>query len=126
MNTEEFRKVVEAHLNAPPPPPLETTRKFLGIYFADAAGLEEIRETLNRRVTANPAGTLSYLAAIEALSADPPDEEGVLSEMVAWDGNWVLDDPSDEGARQFLREVAEMIRDVLGEQAPPRPATVSS
>ncbi len=44
--------------------------------------------------------------------ADPPPE-GVLAEMVAWEGNWALPDPSDAGAHAFLHEVTTIMRDVL-------------
>jgi len=42
----------------------------------------------------------------------PPPESG------AGDANWVLDDPSDAGALAFLREVAQMLREVIA-AAPP-------
>jgi hypothetical protein len=67
---------------------------------------------------------LEDLAGIEALLASSSNEPGVLADLVAWDANWVLDDPSDEGAKRFLREVAEMIREVLADKAPPRLAEV--
>jgi hypothetical protein len=35
--------------------------------------------------------------------------------MVAWEGNWVLDDPSDAGAIRFLGDLAQILRDVLDE-----------
>lgn len=40
--------------------------------------------------------------------------------LVAWEVNWVLDDPSDEGAKNWLQEIAEMIRQSLGDEAPAR------
>jgi hypothetical protein len=47
--------------------------------------------------------------------ADPPKEPGALARMVAWEGNWVLDDPSDAGAARFLGDLAQTLRDVLNE-----------
>ena len=54
---------------------------------------------------------------LEELAAEPPAEPGALSRLAAWDGNWVLDDPSYAGALVFLREVAQMLREVV-EAAP--------
>jgi hypothetical protein len=53
-----------------------------------------------------------YLTALETVLADPP-RDGTLSRMVAWDGNWVRDDPTDAGAIVFLREAAAMIRTII-------------
>jgi hypothetical protein len=35
--------------------------------------------------------------------------------MVAWEGNWVLDDPSAAAAARFRGELAQMPREVLDE-----------
>ena len=35
--------------------------------------------------------------------------------LVGWEANWVLDDPSDEGAARFLGELAQMVREVIDE-----------
>ena len=40
--------------------------------------------------------------------------------MVTWDANKGLENPTDEGAKVWLREVAEMVREVLGDKQPPR------
>ncbi|NMO50898.1 hypothetical protein HH310_06785 [Actinoplanes sp. TBRC 11911] len=40
----------------------------------------------------------------------PPD---TLARLVGWDGNWVLADPSDAGAAQFLSDLARMLREVI-------------
>jgi len=47
--------------------------------------------------------------------AEPQGPPGTLARLVGWDGNWVLDDPSDAGAAQFLRELAQLLRAVLDE-----------
>lgn len=104
---------------APPPPPLEAMRDLVG-FFADADSVEEVKRDLRRRAANNPRGLIQGLNGIEAVLANPPAEEGVLSDIVAWEANWVLDDPSDEGAKQWLREVAEWVREALGDKAPPR------
>jgi hypothetical protein len=35
--------------------------------------------------------------------------------MVAREGNWVLDDPSDAAAATFLGDLAQMLREILEE-----------
>nr|BFE76343.1 hypothetical protein GCM10020092_096440 [Actinoplanes digitatis] len=45
-------------------------------------------------------------------SNTPP---GTLARLVGWEANWVLDDPSDAGAARFLTDLAEMLREVIGE-----------
>jgi hypothetical protein len=98
-------------------PPLEQVRRFVHFNFSDADGLDEVRADLARQAAVNPDPLLRALGAIEAVLGDPPPE-GELARLVAWDGNWVLDDPSDAGAACWLREVAELVRGVLAE-APP-------
>lgn len=56
-----------------------------------------------------------YAEAIDTLLATP-QPQGTLRDMVAWDGNWVLDDPtSDEAAAAWLRDLAALIRSTLDE-----------
>lgn len=98
-------------------PPLETVRLFLGTHFGDAQSFEEVQRDLERLARSNIRSHQRHLAALEAVIADPPTEPNSLAHLVGWDGNWVLDDPSDAGALQFLREVADMIRTVIA-QAP--------
>lgn len=116
----DTRKILEARLNLPPKSSLEATRSFLQTYFGDALSLEEVRASLERITSVNHRAALESLCGIESLILNPPLEKGVLAEMIAWDANWVLDDPTDQGAKVFLREVAKMIREVLGDRQPPR------
>jgi hypothetical protein len=76
---------------------------------------EEVHADLESLAQTNVRSHQRDLAAFEAVIADPPTEPNALAHLVAWDGNWVLDDPSDTGALQFLREVAEMLRTVIVE-----------
>ena len=110
-----YEKVYETYLNNQPKTALEAVQRFLRAYFGDADGIDEVRLQMERATARNPKAYVRDLLAIEDLLVYPPAEPGVLSNLVAWDANWVLDDPSDEGAKQFLREVAEMIRDILSE-----------
>ncbi|XVU28024.1 hypothetical protein ACQPZJ_13535 [Actinoplanes sp. CA-054009] len=94
---------------------IEVVRGFLGFKVADAESLDEIRADLRQTAGVSTRKLRRELAAFEAVLADPPAEVGALARMVAWEGNWVLDDPSDAGAARFLGELAQMVRDVLGE-----------
>lgn len=117
---EQAREKWRAALNATPALPLEAARNFLQTYFSDNS-LPEARQQMNSMMTVNIRPLLAGLTGIEALLSNPPTEKGVLSHLVAYDANWVLDDPSDEGAKVWLREIAELIREVLGDKQPPRP-----
>jgi len=96
-------------------PPLESVRRFLGAYFGDAESLEEVREDLESLAQVNIRSHQRYLRALDAVIADPPAGEHALERLVGWDGNWVLDDPSEAGSLEFLREVAEMLRTIISE-----------
>jgi hypothetical protein len=96
------------------PPALEAVREFLLSHVADAENFTEIRSTLRRSALVSTRSHHRGLAAIEALLTEPAPG-GTLARLVAWDGNWVLDDPSDAGAAAFLRELANLLRSVLDE-----------
>ncbi len=114
-----------ARLNEPPPPPLEATRMFLRSYASDADGIEEIHHEIAHAAAVNPRGIVHALEGIEALLAHPP-AEGVLAQLVAWEGNRVLADLSDDGATAWLHDMAAYMRGVLGDRQPPRPTDTSS
>jgi hypothetical protein len=96
-------------------PAIEVVRDFLGFKVADAESLDEIRDGLRQTARVSTRKLRRELAAFEAVLADPPKEPGALARMVAWEGNWVLDDPSDAGAARFLGDLAQTLRDVLNE-----------
>lgn len=120
--SENIRKKFLERLDAPPDPPLEATRKFLLGYCADKISMEEIEADVARMVQIDGTRTLmAGLVGMEALLADFPTEPGTLENLVAWEVGWVLDDPSDEGVKRWLHELAQMLREHLGDQAPPSP-----
>ena len=97
-------------------------RDFLGGHIADAVNLNEVRADLREIAMSGTYGLERDLRAMEEFLAEshPP---GLLSQIVAWDANWVLDDESDdEAAAAFLRGLADMLREVIEEFRPPRPA----
>lgn len=95
-------------------PPLDKAREFLGTYLSDAVSLDEAREDVRRTAA---WGTWNLKLELRALDRvlDEPQVPGVLMRMVASDANWVLDDLSDEAAAAFLRQIADMLRDVIAE-----------
>jgi hypothetical protein len=122
---DDIRARLLAKLDEAPPPPLEATRAFLRSYVADADSLKEIHGDIARMAAVNPRSVVRGVEGIEALLADPP-ASGTLARLVAWDGNHVLDDPSDESAGAWLREIAAYIRSVLGDRQSPTPTGVDA
>ena len=116
------RAMLQAKLNAPADSPQEATAKFFRSFFADSSW-KEAQEDISSQSAENPRSVLAGLAGVEGLLAHPPTEPGVLLDLVLWDANTGLENPSDESAMVWMREVAEMVREVLGDKQPPRPET---
>jgi hypothetical protein len=96
-------------------PPLEKVRSLLNGHVADTDGWAEIRDEL--RMTARHS-TRPLQQGAEAIDAVLTDDlpHGTLLCLVAGDAGWPLDDdPTDDGAAAFLRELAALIRSVLDE-----------
>lgn len=91
---------------------LDRVREFLGSHVLDADSLDEVRADLRRTAHFGTMRHRGDLAALEAVVAEP-HSPGTLARMVGWEANWVLDDPSDAGAAQFLRELAQLLREVI-------------
>ncbi len=108
-----------AKLHAPPEPPVDAARKFLHSYFVDDSW-EEARERITSLAAHNTRSILAGLAEIEALLADPPTGPYVLQNLVWWEAQREEEGLTEAGATAWLREVAEMVRDVLGDKQPPR------
>jgi hypothetical protein len=94
-------------------PTMEKVRDFLGL-LADMVSLNEVRSDLEAVAASSTFGLRRDLRALVELLATP-QPPGVLSELVAWEADWMLDDPSDEGAEAFLRQIAGMLREVIDE-----------
>jgi hypothetical protein len=97
-------------------PPLETVETFLATEFGDALSFDEVRAGLEQVAQVSVQSHRRVLRALDAVISDPP-MDGTLAHLVGWEGNWVLDDPSDAGALDFLREVAQMLREVIASAA---------
>ncbi len=101
-------------------PPLEKVRSLLRGHVADTDEWGEIRDELAMTSQHSTRWLRQGLEVIDAVLAEelPP---GTLLRMVAGDAGWPLDDdPTDEGAAVFLRELAGLIRSVLDETASER------
>jgi hypothetical protein len=100
------------------PTRLEQARLFLQFRVADALSADEVRESSFRNLSPGMvAKHRESLEALEWLANETPD--GVsLVDVVQWDANRMIDD--EQEARVWLLEFAEFVRDILGDQAPPR------
>ncbi|MFI5938535.1 hypothetical protein [Actinoplanes sp. NPDC051494] len=93
---------------------MKTLQDFVGRYLPDADSIDEVHAELRYAAGFNVTLLRQDLSAIEAVLADRP-APGVLARLIGWEGNWVLDDPSDEGAARFLGELAQLVRSVVDE-----------
>lgn len=99
-------------------PAIDQVQSFLQGHFGDAYSLDEVREEFESTARVTTRGLQRDLDALERLLCTPL-LPGEMSRLVAWHANWVLDDPSDEAARVFLEQVAEMVRQVIAAAPPP-------
>lgn len=113
----------------PSPTALEEARKFVHFKVAGTESAEEVADllTLGRASSESrdsltawkPEDVQRGVCAVEEVAhGDLP--AGTLVEAVSWDGGWVLDEDTDDGARAWLLEFVEFARAVLGDLAPPR------
>jgi hypothetical protein len=115
-NLDEIRKMAQAALERDRSmSPLDAVKDFLQTFFFDADSLEEVRRVLTALAAQNDRLVVRGLSGLERLLADPPSD-GTLSRLVAFDANRSLDDPSDNGATEWLQKVAEMVRGVLAQR----------
>ena len=110
---DTLRKRLEAQLSAPRPPAIERARAFLMYYVHDSD-----RDLLRIDAKDSPNAIVDGVEAIEELLA-VPQPPGILHQMVAYEGNRMLDDATDETAAAWLKELTVQLREWLGEYAPP-------
>ena len=109
---EKLRAKIRDRLNAPPDAPIEATRRFLQSYLPEADSFEDVRRDVAYMLTVNARPILEGLAGIEGLLENPPDERDLLV-LVAYDANWVLEDRNAEGAKAWLRDLGQVLREEL-------------
>lgn len=96
---------------------IEAAREFLQTYVFDA-DMNQLRATVQHMCKVNPITIIDGLEGLEDVLAEK-QPEGVFAELVARDANRSLDDPSDEGARIWLTQLARRLREWMGDAAPP-------
>ncbi|MEH1766432.1 hypothetical protein [Nostoc sp.] len=115
----DIPEIIKNKLNTTSKPSLEEARQFLRRYWGDETMLDEIRIQMENTVSFSPSSVIRGLEAIEAVLVTPlPD--GTLLDMVLWDANYPLDDPSEGSAKAWLKDISEFVRNVLGDRQPPR------
>jgi len=94
---------------------LQRVRDLLRSYVLGADGLEDVRAEFADSARTSTRFLRQDLAAVETvLAADL--SPGTLLRLVEDDANWGLDhDPTDARAAVFLREVADVLRSVIGD-----------
>ena len=99
------------------PAGLDAAREFLQTYVFDAE-MSQLRSIIEHLRTVNPITIINGLEGLEDVLAEK-QSHGTLAELVARDANRSLDDPSDDGARVWLAQLAGRVREWLGDAAPP-------
>jgi|GEM_PF-5363621 len=113
MDNEEMLARLRTQFNKPPDPPLEATRKFLESYCLDETNMESLRADIRYMAGVNTITLRAGLAGIEGLLTNPPAEEGALLSLIINNTPKVLNDPTDAGARAWLEEIAQVLREEL-------------
>jgi hypothetical protein len=92
----------------------QKVRDFLRGHVTDMESFDEIRADLRLVAASTTFGLKRDMRALDEFLAEP-QPPGLLARLVAWDANWPLDDPSDGAAAAFLRQIADVLREVLAE-----------
>lgn len=104
---EAWRTALEERASRPP---LENVQSFLQAMIADSGDLDEVAARLRRPARTHPWTVTRDADALDALIADFELEPGTLARLVAVDANRSLDEYTDEAAREWLREIAVVVR----------------
>ncbi len=99
-------------------PPIERVKRFLLGTVSSADSLDDVALGLRSLAEHNTRAIHLDLAALDHVLADPMNQSE-FARLVGWHGNWVLEDPSNAAAKQFLEGLAQTLRDTL-ENAPDR------
>lgn len=105
---DDKRKQQLAEQLARKPAAMDTVREFLQ-YQVWGAEPEDVQRSVVGLQAVNPYRVTQIIDALEKVAAaDHP--AGTLSQLVMIDGNQMLMDESDDGARAWLRELAAQMR----------------
>lgn len=113
---EDREKRLRERLTAPRPPALERARTFLRYYVHDSDP-ELLERDVRSMIKVNPRTIVDALEAFDELLTTP-QPQGSLSEIVAYEGNQMLDDESDVAAIAWIARLAEQLRRWLRAYAP--------
>jgi hypothetical protein len=91
---------------------VEQTRALLRHHVSGADSWAEVRDSLDFVARHDPDRVRGQLRGLETVLASSQLTD-VLPRLVAWDANWVLDDPSPAAAGEWLRGLADLIRSAL-------------
>jgi len=91
---------------------MDAVRDFLQSYVYDA-DMDNVQGIVKHMMSVNPRTIIDGVEGIEEILASPL-EPGTLARLVAEDANRGLDDPSDEGARAWLQDLANRVRAWMG------------
>jgi hypothetical protein len=89
--------------------PIDATRKFLHLFVIDNE-FSDMQNEIKEFVEKDSEKALKYLLAIEELASDSQLTVGLLADLVEFDGGKPLDEPKDENARSYLRELVYLIQ----------------
>lgn len=117
MMDDDLHKRLKERLAAPRPPALERARSFL-LYHVHDSDPELLERDLRGLMKVNASPIIDAVDAIEEVIA-VPQPSGTISGIVAYEGNQMLDDDTDEAAALWLKELALQLRRLLGDFAPP-------
>lgn len=101
-------------------PPLEHVKRLLRFRVGAMGSFDEIRAEMRKTAAHATRRLMQELTHLDALLAQP-QPPGLLTHLVAYEANWVLDNPSDQASAAFLRQIADLLREVLAETEQRRP-----
>lgn len=110
---DELKAEIARMRAAPPDPAVEATSKFLHSYCSDWDTFDQIRMDIRRMVASNQRTLIAGRTGLETLLHHTSIEPGLLAYLVAVDANKGLKDPSDQGAREWLNSLLQILREEI-------------
>lgn len=98
---------------------LEETCKFLSDLFSCVDTYEETVSEIKRKAYNNSKYLIDGLEAVENLLQETA-YKGFFADLIEHEANLILEDRTDENAKKWLRELADTIRQILDNKAPPK------
>jgi len=111
---ENLRNKLKARRLKSSESPVEDAQAFLRRYWGDESRLDAIRDDMKKTIALSPNTIIRGIKAIEKLINEPPAEE-VLLNLVIWDANHVLENPTEESAKAWLQSIVNFSKNVMSE-----------